>query len=118
MTIRYPCKYLLNNSFYYVGGLNIHLDIFHNKEPQSNKNEIIAQGDFGISGLFQPVNLDPEQEEGMVQVNIPAILLPYLRAAITTILSQAGLGTIVFPLINIYEIASKNPSRIIDHTNR
>jgi preprotein translocase subunit SecB len=52
----------------------------------------------------------------MVRINIPAILLPYLRAAITTIISQAGFGTIVFPLINIYEIAASHPVNILDYT--
>jgi preprotein translocase subunit SecB len=60
--------------------------------------------------------MDPQREKNMVQINIPAILLPYLRSAITTILSQAGFGTIVLPLINIYEIAKQQTTEILDYT--
>jgi preprotein translocase subunit SecB len=103
-------KYLLNNTIHYIGGLNTKIKILN-----SNKTQIL-DGNFGISGLFLPINMDKEAEEKMVRYNIPAILMPYLRSAITTVVSQAGFGTVVLPLINIYEIATKNPVEIIDFT--
>jgi preprotein translocase subunit SecB len=60
--------------------------------------------------------MDKKLEENMVHVNIPAILLPYLRSAITTILSQAGFGTIVLPLINVHEVTRRKPVEILDYT--
>jgi preprotein translocase subunit SecB len=105
-------KYLLNNAIHYVGGLNIKIQIL-----DSNKARILS-GDFGISGLFRFLSdiTDKSTEKNMVHINIPAILLPYLRSAITTILSQAGFGTIVLPLINIHEMARHKPVEIIDYT--
>jgi hypothetical protein len=41
---------------------------------------------------------------------------PYLRAAITNALANAGFGTILFPLVNIYEMAKDTSIPIIDHT--
>jgi preprotein translocase subunit SecB len=104
-------KYFLNDAVHYVGGLNIKIEIY------DINNKQILSGDFGISGLFRLTGeTNRNFEENMVHVNIPAILLPYLRSAITTILSQAGFGTIVLPLINIYEMTKQNPVEILDYT--
>jgi preprotein translocase subunit SecB len=105
-------KYFLNNAIHYVGGLNIKIQIL-----DSNRIQILS-GDFGISGLFRFLSdaMDKRIEENMVRVNIPAILLPYLRSAITTILSQAGFGTIVVPLINVHEAVREKPIEILDYT--
>jgi preprotein translocase subunit SecB len=103
-------KYLLNNTIHHIGGLNTKIKILNSSKTQ------ILDGDFGISGLFRPINMDNELEERIVRYNIPAILMPYLRSAITTIVSQAGFGTVVLPLINVYEIAKKNQIEILDFT--
>jgi preprotein translocase subunit SecB len=109
--IRRPCKYLLENNIVYVGGINVKVTIY------DDKKEKILEGDFGISGLFRPQSgLDKQGEENMVKINMPAILLPYLRSAITTILSQAGFGTIILPLINIHEIVKSKSVEILDYT--
>jgi preprotein translocase subunit SecB len=108
--IRSPCKYLIDNAVHYVGGINVDVTI------SGSDKERILKGSFGISGLFCPRGLDSQGEENMARINIPAILLPYLRSAITTILSQAGFGTIVLPLINIYEIAKNQPVDILNYT--
>jgi preprotein translocase subunit SecB len=103
-------KYLLDNAVHYIGGLNTKIQILDSSKTQ------ILNGEFGISGLFRPVNMDEDAEKNMVRYNIPAILMPYLRSAITTIVSQAGFGTVVLPLLNIYEIAQKKPVEILDYT--
>jgi preprotein translocase subunit SecB len=110
MGIRNPAKYLIKDIIHYVGGLEINLNILGNQKMQ------ILQGTFGIAGLFRLKNIEQQEENNMVQINIPAILLPYLRSAITTILSQAGFGTIVLPLINIHEVAKQHPVEIFDFT--
>jgi preprotein translocase subunit SecB len=106
--IRNSSKFLSNNTVCYIGGINVDITI------RDSKQDEILNGSFGIAGLFSSNNMDEQSEENMVRINIPAILLPYLRSSITTILSQAGFGTIVLPLINIYEIAKNNPIRIQD----
>jgi preprotein translocase subunit SecB len=110
--IRNSEKYLFNDIIHYVGGLDIYIEILDRQKMQ------IARGTFGIAGLFCLNNsMEQQEEKYMVQINIPTILLPYLRSTITTVISQAGFGTIVLPLINIHEIAEKQTVAIIDHTN-
>jgi preprotein translocase subunit SecB len=55
----------------------------------SSKTQIL-NGQFGISGLLRPINMDEDAEKNMVRYNIPSILITYLRSIITTIVSQAG----------------------------
>jgi preprotein translocase subunit SecB len=76
----------------------------------------ILNGEFGIAGVFSAESgMDKHLEENMVRFNIPAILMPYIRSAITSILAQAGFGTIVLPLINVYEIAKNMSIQVIDN---
>jgi preprotein translocase subunit SecB len=35
------------------------------------------------------------------------LLFSYLRSAITSIMAHAGLGSFIFPLINVHELAKK-----------
>jgi preprotein translocase subunit SecB len=110
ISIRNPCKYLINDAVHYVGGIKVDITI------RDRNKEQILKGTFGISGLFRPQCLDGQGEENMVRINIPVILLPYLRSSITTIFSQAGFGTIILPLINIYEIVKNQSVDILDYT--
>jgi len=41
-------------------------------------------------------------------VNAPAIAYPYLRAFVSTVLHNAGLGSVTLPAINFVEHAKKN----------
>jgi preprotein translocase subunit SecB len=102
-------KYSISDAIVYVGGLNTKIQISDTKAQ-------ILYGEFGISGLFRPINMDDEAEKEMVRYNIPAILMPYLRSAITTIITQAGFGTVVLPLLNVYEMAKEKPIEILDFT--
>jgi hypothetical protein len=105
-------KFNIDGKIHYVGGVIATITIIDEKN-----NETILSGEFGISGAFTPIGImDKSSEENFALVNIPALLMPYLRAAITNTLSSAGLGTILFPLVNIYEMAKKTPSKLIDHT--
>jgi preprotein translocase subunit SecB len=109
--IRNPSKYKINNAIHYLGGVDIRVDI-----TLPDKTNILT-GEFGITGVFKMIE-EPEEntEEKIVKINIPAILMPYLRATMTNILSNAGFGTVLFPLINMYELAEKSTIQIMDHT--
>ncbi|GHV04717.1 hypothetical protein FACS189485_10610 [Spirochaetia bacterium] len=110
-SIRNVGKYFFSEKIHYVGGIDITLKIVDKDQ------NMLLNGEFGIAGLFQiDGKIEKTQEENMASYNIPTILLPYLRSAITTVISQSGFGTFVLPLINIYEIARKNPVEIIDYT--
>lgn len=59
-----------------------------------------------ISGLFQSENkFAPELESHLVKSQMPAILMPYLRSAITSFLANAGFGSVILPLVNINNLA-------------
>jgi preprotein translocase subunit SecB len=97
----------------YVGGFDL---LFHvsapdqKDEPISEPNEnTLVKLEMGIAGVFkiEDDKLTPEQEEELVKVSIPAILLPYARAALTSLLANAGFGAVIFPLVNIYELAKE-----------
>jgi preprotein translocase subunit SecB len=103
-------KFNIDGKIYYVGGLGITVSIV-------DESEQILYGEFNISGVFTPTGtMTKSAEENFAMINIPALLMPYLRAAMTNTLASAGFGTILFPLVNIYEMAKVNQIRILDHT--
>jgi preprotein translocase subunit SecB len=105
-------KFNINGSIHYVGGLSTNITIQNNETFEEMLN-----GNFGISGIFTPVgSVESAAEENFVKVNLPALLMPYLRAAMTNVLSNAGFGTILFPLVNVYELAKIQNHPMADHT--
>jgi preprotein translocase subunit SecB len=106
-----PSKYFINEKIHYLCNVGTKLEIL------SSENENVLTGEFGITGVFTTDgNVDKITEEKMVKINMPALLMPYLRAAMTNILSNAGFGTMLFPLVNVYEIAKTQNLSIIDHS--
>jgi preprotein translocase subunit SecB len=105
-------KFNINGSVQYVGGLSTKMTIIDEKTQEE-----ILEGVFGISGIFTPVgSVESSAEENFVKVNLPALLMPYLRAVMTNILSNSGFGTVLFPLVNVYELAKNQNYPMIDHT--
>ncbi|MDR2759130.1 MAG: protein-export chaperone SecB [Spirochaetaceae bacterium] len=105
-------KFNINGSIKYVGGLTTKITIM----DEEDKKEILS-GEFGISGIFAPDGaVDQSSEENFSKISLPALLMPYLRALMANILSQTGFGTVLFPLVNIYELAKKKNLPLIDHT--
>jgi len=106
-------KYVFEDGLnHYIGGLNTLIELI-DKETKS----VMLKGEFGISGVFSTNNhIEKNAEENFAKINLPAILMPYLRATMTNILSGAGFGTILFPLINIIELAKNQDLPIIDHS--
>jgi preprotein translocase subunit SecB len=105
-------KYLFGDRIHYIGGLETRIEI-----KNEASGDTMVEADFGISGIFNTLDpVDAHIEENFAKFNLPAVLLPYLRATMTTILSTAGFGTVLFPLVNVYELAKTLDPRIIDHT--
>lgn len=112
VALRNTEKFLLDGIVRYVGGLMTQVRL----KDDTTKNTILAS-EFGISGIFMPTgHVEQQMEETFAKINLPALLMPYLRAAMTNILSNAGFGTVLFPLINVYELAKDQNFPIIDHT--
>lgn len=84
----------------YFSGLEVRLIFGDRDHPE-------IELDAGICGLFRVIGDDfsPEVENKIAKIQFPAILFPYLRAAITNILASAGFGSVVLPLININALA-------------
>ena len=60
-----------------------------------------------ISGMFTVRERfrDKALEETLVKIQGPSLLLPYLRSAVTSYVANAGFGTMIFPLINVHQMA-------------
>ncbi|MDM8517761.1 protein-export chaperone SecB, partial [Desulfobacterales bacterium HSG16] len=86
----------------YISGLNLELDVFSDNANEKEAHSLINVK-AGISGLFKVKNdrFLEENEKKIVLIQFPALLLPYLRSAITGLIANAGLGTFIFPLINL-----------------
>jgi preprotein translocase subunit SecB len=109
-------KYISSDgSIMYLRGLNTRIEII-DKDKETGTENSILKGEFSIKGVFAPTGpVEKEAEENFTKINIPAILMPYLRASMSSVLSGAGFGTVLFPLINIYELAKDQPHSIIEH---
>lgn len=93
----------------YIGGINIILALKNPEDDSSNYLDL----ELGMAGIFNiEERLSQETEEKFIKLNIPTILLPYARAAITAILANSGFGSVVLPLINIQHIFEKNSDKI------
>ena len=98
----------------YIGGVDI-------KMFAGNKDNPDVQLHAGIAGVFKVVGNDipPDKEERGAKNQIPALLSPYLRAAITATLASAGFGAVVLPLINFNALAEEQLKDVaierIDH---
>jgi preprotein translocase subunit SecB len=110
LTLRNPIHIAADNT--YVGGMDIQFSLFFSADrSESNR---LAEGRAGISGYFRVVgnSFSKETEENLVKLQIPALLLPYLRPAVTSLLINAGFPGVVFPLINIHALASDARSKM------
>ncbi|CEM61668.1 protein-export chaperone SecB [Treponema phagedenis] len=111
---RDPQKFIDNEETYYVNGIQMLLKVLVNEE-------VMANGTFSISGLFKTTGeFSQDIEQRLVKEQIPAILFPYLRAAVTNILASAGFGSAILPLVNIQKMAGSLNLEIIEkkHDNK
>lgn len=104
-------KYKIEEKETYVTGLKIDLTIVSKQNP----NQLVATGSFVITGLFYITNkIDKNIEEKLLKFQAPAILFPYLRAAISFTLTSAGFSTIILPLVNVNAVAQTTDLKIIE----
>lgn len=104
-------KYKIDEKIYYVTGLKIDLTLASKQNPDNS----IATGSFIITGLFYTTDeLDKEIEEKLLKFQAPAILFPYLRAAISFTITSAGFSTIILPLVNVNKAAQAIDLKIIE----
>lgn len=94
----------------YVTGVKIELTLFDKSIEQD-----IASGEFIITGLFSASGeLDKDTEESLIKRQGPAILFPYIRSAISLVLTSAGFSSIILPLINVHAATSPMDLKIKD----
>lgn len=70
----------------------------------NSRKEKILNVEIGITGFFEFKNDEELSEDTInkiIKQQLPAILLPYARATLTNIISNAGFSSIIMPLINI-----------------
>ncbi|GAB4437404.1 MAG: hypothetical protein OHK0011_20420 [Turneriella sp.] len=97
----------------YVGGIQLKLE--KRAKFDGEAEEPAFRVNASIVGQF-PVpthgRLAEAQEQTLAKVQIPAILFPYLRSAISAVMVNAGFGKIVLPLINIHQMAKDAVDKI------
>ncbi len=113
INIRQPAY--VKSKKYYIGGIDA--KISQDINPEKKREGIIEELDdntyfilkMGIAGVFsvEEGRFDQKLEENLVKLQIPSLLFPYLRVGITSVLSSAGLGVPIMPLINVHNIAKK-----------
>ena len=79
----------------YFGGMDLNFTV------QDNSKLPVAFGSLGIEGAFSAFSLSAEQEAALVHTNMPQLLYPYVRSTVTTVLGQAGITSVILPIINV-----------------
>lgn len=103
----------------YIGGLDTNLCLFPPEVKTEDKNEALIKLDVGIAGIFSTAEeggFEKEVVENLVRVQIPAILFPYIRATITSLLANAGFGSVILPLVNMTELAKQAVGEVVIKT--
>jgi hypothetical protein len=96
----------------YLGGLQIKVtntqDIRSKTSGEIEQVEVLTLNG-GITGAFSFTGpIDKKLEKMLVEHQIPTILFPYLRAALTNVLASAGYGSLIIPLMNVAEMAKQS----------
>lgn len=102
----------MNKARKYAVGMNVKLSLIPDPpEAADVDKDFLLQVELGIGGLFsvEEDRLTKEVEEELVRVHAPAILFPYVRSTLTSLLSNAGFGSFILPLLNIQEMAKQTP---------
>lgn len=95
------------DSKYYVASISCKVEIKFGDSVGHIEPD--ARLEASVSGLFSGGdNIDESTRDRVVKVQFPALLLPYLRATISTFFSCSGIGHFIFPLVNIHKVAEQS----------
>lgn len=106
LNVRRPAFY--TEKKIYLGGVGctfkkISSDLETREEIELVAVEASIVGTFKVDGKF-----DEEKTETLLVFHqMPTILFPYLRGTITSLLANAGIGSVIVPLINM-NVAARN----------
>ncbi len=122
LSIRRPLFFTKHS--YYVGGVDCKIlllkgeseaeEVEADEQEEITPENAIVRLNIGIAGVFEvgEERFPEEIEKSLVKVQIPMILLPYLRAAASSILANGGFGSVVLPLINIQKVAEDHLTQL------
>lgn len=90
-------------------GLLLMPNVAEAEQSKAEEIEPLVTCEVNIAGLFsvEEGRFDKEVEMNIVKLQFPTLLLPYARSAMTSILADAGFGSVVLPLVNMHEIAKR-----------
>ena len=60
-----------------------------------------------MTGYFVSEMEDDNQRKNFICLNAPAILFPYVRTYISSMTSQAGIGAVILPTINLHSYGKR-----------
>lgn len=60
-----------------------------------------------IFGCTEEIDEQEEMTNSLINVNVPAIAFPFIRAYISTVTLQSGFSPVLLPSINFYRLAEK-----------
>ncbi len=116
MQLRIRNLFRITEDRMYVGGLDTRIEIYRSAKRGEDNRFLVAH--VGVAGVFRTIDetIDSKTEEKLTRIQIPAILFPYLRVALTNLLTSAGFAGIILPLINVQEFAKNVKIKIIDQS--
>jgi len=65
-----------------------------------------------IGGIFKLFGVTPEEQNTALQANVSAILFPYLRSTVSTVMALSGVKPIVLPVINVDKLFSEESAQV------
>ena len=90
-----------------------------NQVKHDEENILSAEGTiYGIFRIVTNTEIDPALKQKLLLNQTPALLMPFLRAAISGLLALAGYGAVPMPLINMAHMAETTPRRIVELKNK
>jgi preprotein translocase subunit SecB len=104
--IRQPLFFSSKNIF--ISGIDVYIEL--NNTDETGKIINIIRCVCGIAGAFKlrDEKLDDTTKENIVRIQFPALLLPFVRSAVSNLFANAGFGSFIFPLFNIHEVAKQS----------
>lgn len=111
-----PPVFQSSSNAYFVG-LDSQMFFYSEAQFQAGQSQqepapeaAIVRLEVGIAGVFTAFRdrFPPETEVTFVKIHAPAILMPYVRGAASSILALSGFGSVPFPLINVHELAKES----------